>query len=63
MMKDEWIYLETRGAGTDEVYGRYQHTACGQIIEVLQGHTASLCPKCHPEEWTIERRKDAAYGH
>jgi hypothetical protein len=50
-MQSEWIYLDTRGAGTDEVYGRYQHAPCGTKLEIMQGEVARICPKCQPEEW------------
>jgi hypothetical protein len=56
-MSDEWIYISTRGAGTDEVYSRYRHTPCGTVVEILQGHAADACPKCHPEKWAEERKK------
>jgi hypothetical protein len=52
-MQDEWVYLETRGAGTDEVRSLYRHSTCGTVLEILQGHMASICPKCQPEEWTV----------
>jgi hypothetical protein len=50
-MNDEWVYLGTLGAGTDEVYGQYQHAPCGTVLEILQGHMARICPKCHAKEW------------
>ena len=58
-MSVEWVYLDTQGAGTDEVYGRYRHTAaCGTEVEILQGHAPGACPKCHPEAWPARLVKD-----
>lgn len=48
---NEWVYLDTRGAGTDEVYGQYRHTPCGTVVEIAQGYAPDVCPKCQPEEW------------
>ena len=46
----DWEHLETLGAGTDDVRGRYRHKPCGRVIAVLQG-CCPICPKCQPEEW------------
>jgi hypothetical protein len=50
-VQESWMYLDTIGAGTDEVFGRYQHAPCGTVLEIAQGHMARTCPKCQPEEW------------
>lgn len=49
--QEEWVHLRTRGAGTDEVFGVYQHKPCGTVVEVMQGYFADICPKCQPEQW------------
>jgi hypothetical protein len=49
--QESWMYLDTIGAGTDAVYGRYRHMPCGTELEILQGHMARTCPTCQPEEW------------
>jgi hypothetical protein len=55
--QEEWVHLGTRGAGTDEVYGRYQHAPCGTELEVAQGHAADICPTCQPKEWAEAHSK------
>jgi hypothetical protein len=57
-MKSEWVYIETLGAGTDEVYSRYRHAPCGTELEILQGHVVRVCPKCQPEEWAEREARD-----
>ena len=56
-MSDEWVYLETRGAGTDEVRGLYRHAPCGTVLEIMQGYMADICPKCQPEEWAAMKAR------
>ncbi len=56
-MENEWLDLETLGAGTDEVWGRYQHVPCGTVVEIAQGYGVRACPKCQPDEWAEQRRK------
>ncbi len=55
---NEWLYLETVGAGTEEVWGRYQHAPCGTIVEIAQGHMARICPKCHADEWAARLARE-----
>jgi len=57
MKNDEWIYLGCRATGTDEVYRRYRHAPCGTVLEILQGHMARTCPKCHAKEWAGHRKR------
>jgi predicted RNA-binding Zn-ribbon protein involved in translation (DUF1610 family) len=57
-MSSEWVHLGTLGAGTEEVYGQYRHTPCGTVLEILQGHVAHICPKCHADEWAAQQRRD-----
>jgi len=53
--EEQWEYIETLGAGTDEVRGVYRHKPCGAEVEVLQGYGPEVCPKCQPEEWAKRR--------
>ncbi len=50
----QWVYLSTRGAGGDEVYGKYRHTPCGTVLQIAQGYSADICPKCDPVAWAKE---------
>ena len=61
-MSNEWVYLDTLGAGTEEVRGRYQHAPCGTVLEILQGYMATICPKCQPKEWAEEKARQLARG-
>jgi len=54
---NEWMHLETLGAGTEEVWGGYQHATCGTVLEILQGYYAHACPKCHAQDWAAEQKK------
>ena len=37
----EWVKIRTFGAGTEDVWREYQHTPCGTVMEVADGHSPS----------------------